>query len=43
MSTDREKCLEVGCDDYLTKPLDHQQMLLSVDRFASRQRVAQSV
>jgi two-component system, cell cycle response regulator DivK len=32
LSTDRQRALEAGCDDYDTKPLDFQRLLQKMDR-----------
>ena len=32
MATDRDKCLEAGCDDYDTKPVELARLLEKIDR-----------
>jgi CheY-like chemotaxis protein len=34
MEQDRAKCLDAGCDDYATKPIDRRYILELVDRYA---------
>jgi CheY-like chemotaxis protein len=32
MATDRDKCLEAGCDDYDTKPVELERLLQKIER-----------
>lgn len=35
MSSDREKAIEAGCDDYDTKPVDLQRLLDKIEKFTA--------
>jgi CheY-like chemotaxis protein len=36
MAGDREKCLEAGCDDYDTKPVEFPRLLGKIEGFLAR-------
>ena len=42
MAGDREKCLEAGCDDYLSKPIDRHRLAELLERYIVRTTAAQA-
>ncbi len=38
MRGDREKTIEAGCDGYIQKPIDLDQLVKEIERFLSRSR-----
>jgi len=41
MAEDRQQCLEAGCDDYATKPIERQKLLAKVADWTARGRTDQ--
>ena len=37
MATDRDKCLDAGCDDYATKPIDRKNLMAIIQKYAPAQ------
>ena len=42
IASDRQKCLDAGCDEYLSKPLDYRNLIQVVARFLTRRLSAET-
>ncbi|MBS0262460.1 MAG: MASE1 domain-containing protein [Planctomycetes bacterium] len=40
MSDDRQRCLDAGCDDYLTKPINQQALIACCQKYLMHSRIA---
>jgi PAS domain S-box-containing protein len=39
MAEDREKCLDAGCDDYATKPIERQKLIATINHWCASRRL----
>lgn len=37
MSEDRDRCLDAGCTDFLTKPLEKTQLIAMISKYATKE------
>ena len=42
MAEDRQRCLEVGCDDYQTKPVNFPQLLTKIETLVSNKQAPEA-
>jgi CheY-like chemotaxis protein len=42
MAEDRQKCIEVGCDDYQTKPVNFPQLLTKIETLVSNRQAREA-
>lgn len=42
MASDKQKCLDAGCNDYTTKPIDRKKLIELVASYAKRAEVVEA-